>query len=778
MKYYISLFVCVCVCAFSAYSQSVQYQHYFNPTSQFESDTFSIQFACDLSYPQFADIDSVVVTHYKLVNRSYVSFNQTILQQTIVPNNCAYYILGESLDTYGNTLQTIVVHGIQQATFGLTISYQIAGKTIFQGFNDCPFDVSVIQSLPSSITQYLQATNQMQSEHPEIIALAQQLSANCVTIADIVESIVKWNNENVSYDFTFNHDVQDALSVLHNKTALCEGYTNLTCALLRSLGIPARFVSGFAINDQFIRYSYAKGSGGVSQAEGGHAWVEVYYPSIGAWVPTEPQALANFITPAYVPVKNTISYTDNIQVRSQIPTITGTKSASFKGADSDTIYYSTQVLTLTEPIDPHVQYEPLLTLEVGRAHGCNTASVLPDVAQYIQGNYVVCESAVQTYKVPKIPGATSYEWILPNGSKQITADTILNVTMDKVFDDGVLQVQGVNSQGKGIAAQLPLWITLLPQAFTLTGPDEVCKGHANAEFFIQSTGATPHWTILPGTSGTYTATKLSLIISQTAQSGTIEVYGSNSCGNGPTSSIQVAVKDKTPLPKLVDDSLHVCFADDQLPLVQLQNPYGTIYWLYDGQELQQQTLSTAKPALNTPISFKVYQHQVGCSQSDTTIGYVYVGQELQEPVITLLTDSTLNVSTIYSYVWFANAVEFSQQTQTIQPTQEAEFYVLATDEHQCSVRSNTIEFTPPVPNQIAPIKQTKDYTCTKVGSSIHITPANNESITCTLYSITGEIIETKKGSSLIQFSLYTLPKTIYFVEIGTEQGVFVERFVK
>ena len=137
--------------------------------------------------------------------------------------------------------------------------------------------------------------------------------------------------------------------------------------------------------------------------------------------------------------------------------------------------------------------------------------------------------------------------------------------------------------------------------------------------------------------------------------------------------------------------------------------------------------------------------------SDTTIGYVYVGQEVTTITLLLI---LFTFSTIYSYVWFANAVEFSQQTQTIQPKQEAEFYVLATDEHQCTVRSNTIEFTPPVPNQIAPVKQTKDYTFTKVGSSIHITPANNESITCTLYSITGEIIETKKVLPLSYNSHY------------------------
>ncbi|MDP3179811.1 MAG: transglutaminase-like domain-containing protein, partial [Spirochaetaceae bacterium] len=56
---------------------------------------------------------------------------------------------------------------------------------------------------------------------------------------------------------------QDALSTLLNGTGVCEGYTSLTAALLRSAGIPARAVSG-------------------DTAGGAHAWNNILVE--GSWL--------------------------------------------------------------------------------------------------------------------------------------------------------------------------------------------------------------------------------------------------------------------------------------------------------------------------------------------------------------------------------------------------------------------------------------------------------------------------------------------------------------
>lgn len=782
MKYLILLICFFGFCTIQSFSQVVYYQHYFNSTTHFESDTFNVQFASELSYPQFSNIDSVIIVHNKIVNHSSISYSQSVLNQLIVPYNCTYSIAKEETDIYGNTLQTIVLKNIQQAQFGINYRYEIANKTTFQGFIDCPFQKSFIQSLPISITQYLQSTNLIQSQNPEIVALAKQITEKCVTIADFVEAIVLWNKQNISYDYTFNHDLQDAVSVMHNKTALCEGYSNLSCALLRSLGIPARYISGYSVNNQNIQYSYSKGSGWFNQEKGAHAWIEVYYPSIGEWVPTEPQNLANFITPVYVTNSNTISKSDEFIIRSTVPNLQGTKTWVYKGTNSDTLYYTNTAITRSEPIKPYVDFDVLLALEIGRAHGCNVSSLLPDIVQYIVGNYVVCEASQQVYKVPKVPGATSYEWTLPNGTIQITTDTLISLVINPLPIDGILRVRGKNENGYGIEAQLPMWVSLLPEKYQLTGPDEVCKGHTNAQFTIQNTGAVPHWTILPGTSGTFTTTTLSLYITNSAQSGTIEVYGSNLCGNGPKTSLQVAVLSKTPKPKILYDSLYVCYNDAD-PEVLLSNTYGSVYWIYNDETVNKATLVIEKSNDYTPGVYKVYQQQTGCAMSDTSSGIVYWGKPLVQPIISYQTDSILQVQSSYSFTWYANTTPYSMQTVTIKPLISAEFYVLSNDEYGCSIQSNTISFTPPqthtstsnVSNEIV-----KPYHFYSNGNLVTICPINdNLSIyECVLYSVTGELIESKKSSTCMSFSLNSLPKTMYFIEIKTLSQVYIERIIK
>lgn len=73
------------------------------------------------------------------------------------------------------------------------------------------------------------------------------------------KAIYDWVCKNVTYDKSLEGKVNDnrALTVLHNKRAVCDGYTYLTEALLRASGIPARRISSavsmkHAWNEAFV----------------------------------------------------------------------------------------------------------------------------------------------------------------------------------------------------------------------------------------------------------------------------------------------------------------------------------------------------------------------------------------------------------------------------------------------------------------------------------------------------------------------------------------------
>ncbi len=64
--------------------------------------------------------------------------------------------------------------------------------------------------------------------------------------------------------------------VLESRRGVCQDFAHLTIACLRSLGLPARYVSG-----------YLRSTEGAVGAEASHAWVSVYCPNSG-WVDLDP----------------------------------------------------------------------------------------------------------------------------------------------------------------------------------------------------------------------------------------------------------------------------------------------------------------------------------------------------------------------------------------------------------------------------------------------------------------------------------------------------------
>jgi transglutaminase-like putative cysteine protease len=77
---------------------------------------------------------------------------------------------------------------------------------------------------------------------------------------------------------------QDAVDdfLFRDHVGFCEQFASAEAVLLRTLGVPARVVTGLA-------YGTRQGSTRLLRANDAHAWVEVYYPNVG-WVSTDPTA--------------------------------------------------------------------------------------------------------------------------------------------------------------------------------------------------------------------------------------------------------------------------------------------------------------------------------------------------------------------------------------------------------------------------------------------------------------------------------------------------------
>jgi hypothetical protein len=123
--------------------------------------------------------------------------------------------------------------------------------------------------LPSRIATLARAaTTGATSRYEQVTDLEQYLrSHETYSLASPVPS----GNQDAVDDFLFRDHV-----------GFCEQFASAEAVMLRTLGVPARVVSGLA-------YGERDGATRLLRASDAHAWVEVDYPNAG-WVPTDPTA--------------------------------------------------------------------------------------------------------------------------------------------------------------------------------------------------------------------------------------------------------------------------------------------------------------------------------------------------------------------------------------------------------------------------------------------------------------------------------------------------------
>ena len=153
-----------------------------------------------------------------------------------------------------------------------------------------------LNSSDHGASRYLAPSKYVQSNDSAIKKTAETLISNADYESAAVTSIMLWVNDNLRYDANVtNHD---AAWTFQNKRGTCENYAQLSLALLRSVGIPARYVSGYLVGGD-ITVSGSIATYGYSWDAGPHSWIEVYYPDLG-WVPYEPQKTLGFVDDHHV----------------------------------------------------------------------------------------------------------------------------------------------------------------------------------------------------------------------------------------------------------------------------------------------------------------------------------------------------------------------------------------------------------------------------------------------------------------------------------------------
>src|SRR5574341_1090611 len=142
-------------------------------------------------------------------------------------------------------------------------------------YGKIPFPIKV----PAGFEKYVKPTKNIDSNDQRIVSQARALAEGEDDLFLLVSKIAGWTKGNVDYNLsTLTAEVsQPASWVLKNRYGVCDEITSLFIAMLRSLNIPARFISGLAFTN----------SPDFASGWGAHGWAEVYFPGVG-WVPFDP----------------------------------------------------------------------------------------------------------------------------------------------------------------------------------------------------------------------------------------------------------------------------------------------------------------------------------------------------------------------------------------------------------------------------------------------------------------------------------------------------------
>lgn len=197
-------------------------------------------------------------------------------------------------DKFGNRFQKVVWDRLA-SNVRINLSYTVQVRSELSAMESrTPFPIGKVSENDAF---YLQSTEMVQSESPEIVELARRLTADSKNEYEAVSVITNHVSDSIKY--TFNPPKYDALYTLETRSGNCQNFAHLSIALLRSVGIPARIVGGITLKDSWKVPIDNRNTIVQSMGQGGHAWMEIYFPDLG-WLQYDPQQSRQFTSSRHI----------------------------------------------------------------------------------------------------------------------------------------------------------------------------------------------------------------------------------------------------------------------------------------------------------------------------------------------------------------------------------------------------------------------------------------------------------------------------------------------
>jgi tetratricopeptide (TPR) repeat protein len=129
------------------------------------------------------------------------------------------------------------------------------------------------------LSPFLQSSVEIRSADERVIKQAREIIGNDRDAWSVARKLSNWTYKNLKWKYVASADAGQTLATLE---ADCSEFSQLYVAMARSVGLPARIVSGLAYGGNSF---------------GGHAWVEVW---VGKWIELDPTWGTDFVDATHI----------------------------------------------------------------------------------------------------------------------------------------------------------------------------------------------------------------------------------------------------------------------------------------------------------------------------------------------------------------------------------------------------------------------------------------------------------------------------------------------
>ncbi|HEY9047310.1 MAG TPA: transglutaminase family protein [Ohtaekwangia sp.] len=203
--------------------------------------------------------------------------------------------ISQRTDFFGNTITFISIYQEHKrlkinSTSVVNIENRVPAELAFSSAILWK-DVRLLISAIGDMHEVIQYT--LPSHHVPVSETIQKFSADCfpedATLWSVCNTLMQKIYTTIEFKPGFTTVNTPVETVVKSRKGVCQDFAHLMIACLRNMGLPARYVSGY------IETIPPPGKERLVGADASHAWVSVYFPSIG-WVEFDP---TNCLLPTY-----------------------------------------------------------------------------------------------------------------------------------------------------------------------------------------------------------------------------------------------------------------------------------------------------------------------------------------------------------------------------------------------------------------------------------------------------------------------------------------------